>query len=278
MGFWQRRGQVFIFPSIRISINNCVFSGATPPLQTSSSVPEVVPLSVPKPSPSNALMTPSSASNVSNVGAIAGGLMSAAMTAASKTWNTSTATVSEESGPDKSYLAQQSPFFPQEFPKLDGGNVPQDATTRVGPETSYGPGPALRPQTEGSWGRGTLPQSNANQPPNAGSGGPGGPVTPPLLSNDPNVQNLQQISRGLYPQPMAGLPQQRPPIPGAVPVIPSANQTPGQTPLMPGQTPMNYNQYRMMAQYPPHVSHVITSYLIFDDKSLRYKTDCELRL
>lgn len=204
-----------------------------------------------KPNLSNPLLTSSTAITASNVGGIAVGQPSAAMTAASKTWNTSTAIASEENGPDKSYLAQQSPFFPQEFPKLDGGNAQQDGTSRVGPETSYGPGPALRPQTEGSWGRGTLPQPNANQPPNAGSGGSGGPTTPPLPSNDPNVQNIQ-VSRGLYPQPSAVLPTPRPPMAGPIAVIAGANQPPGQTALMPGQS--HFNQYRMMNPYQQHVS------------------------
>ncbi|CAG2161737.1 unnamed protein product, partial [Oppiella nova] len=185
---------------------------------------------------------------------------SAALTAQSKTWSTVTATAEHpESGPDKSYLAQQSPFFPQEFPKLDGGNAPQDAATKPSADTSYGPGPSLRPQTEGSWGRGTLPQPqpgfnpNANLSPNAGSGGSGQPQSPPA-AGAPNDQSIQQqMARGLYPQSVAGLPPQRPPIPGAVPIMPAANQS--GAPLMPGQTPMNYNQYRMMTPYPPHMAY-----------------------
>ena len=226
------------------------YSGATPPLQTSA--PEVSTIPGLKPNLSNPLLTSSNATTALNVGAVAGGQQSAGLSAALKTWNTSTAIALEENGPDKSYLAQQSPFFPQEFPKLDGGNVQQDGTAKAGPETSYGPGPALRPQTEGSWGRGTLPQPNANQPPNAGSGGSGGPATPPLQPNDPNVQNLQQVSRGLYPQGVPVMPPQRPPMAGPIPGIAGPNQVPGQTPLMPGQT--HYNQYRMMNPYQQHVS------------------------
>ncbi|CAG2170186.1 unnamed protein product [Oppiella nova] len=94
-------------------------SGATPPLQTSSSGVDATPLSAQKPSagPLNPLTTSSTATTDTSVGAIALGLTSAALTAQSKTWSTVTATAEHpESGPDKSYLAQQSPFFPQEFP------------------------------------------------------------------------------------------------------------------------------------------------------------------
>ncbi|CAG2108986.1 unnamed protein product, partial [Medioppia subpectinata] len=230
-------------------------SGATPPLQTSSTGVDAQPLSAQKPSagPLNPLMTSSTATTDTNVGAIALGLTSAALTAQSKTWSTITATAEHpESGPEKSFSVQQLPFFPQEFPKLDGGNAPQDATTKPSAEISYGPGPSLRPQTEGSWGRGTLqaPQPginpNANQSPNAGSAASGQPPS------HPNDQNIPQMARGLYPQ-SGGPPTQRGPMPGAVPIMPAANQTGG--PLMPGQQPMNFNQYRMITPYPPHMSY-----------------------
>ncbi|XP_066984254.1 protein PRRC2C-like isoform X4 [Macrobrachium rosenbergii] len=62
-----------------------------------------------------------------------------------------------DGGPPQSSSAQQSPFFHREFPKLGGGNSVAESSPQ------YGPGPSLRPQTEGSWiqggGRGVaLPQ------------------------------------------------------------------------------------------------------------------------
>ncbi len=231
-----------------------MFSGATPPLQTSSSGQQEISQVSQKMiiSQSNQSITSSSVTTVSNVGVIASGVTSAALTAASKTWSNITAIPSEECGPDKNFLAQQSPFFPQEFPKLIGGSVPQDDNTKASVETSYGPGLSLRPQTEGSWGRGTLPQPGfnapANLPVNAGNGVTGQQTASPPLPNDQNVQNLQQVSRGLYPQSVTGLPQQRAPIPGSVPILPTGNQTAG-PPLIPGQPPINAIQYRMISQY-----------------------------
>ncbi|XP_037773863.1 acidic proline-rich protein PRP33-like [Penaeus monodon] len=108
-------------------------------------------------------------------------------------------------GPLPSSSVQQSPFFQREFPKLGGGNSLAESSPQ------YGPGPSLRPQTEGSWiqggGRGVAqapqderlpsPQNpgtfnagdihppNRNQgmgsrgtPPGGPSGVPGGPVGP----------------------------------------------------------------------------------------------------
>jgi hypothetical protein len=228
-------------------------SGATPPLQTSSSGQEISQVSQKTIiSQSNQSITSSNVTTVSSVGVIASAVTSAALTAASKTWSNITAIPSEECGPDKNFLAQQSPFFPQEFPKLIGGSVPQDANTKASVETSYGPGVSLRPQTEGSWGRGTLPQPGFNPPANlpvsAGNGVTGQQTASPPLPNDQNVQNLQQVSRGLYPQSVTGLPQQRAPIPGSVPILPTGNQA-GGPPLIPGQPPINAIQYRMMSQY-----------------------------
>ncbi|KRT78275.1 hypothetical protein AMK59_6804, partial [Oryctes borbonicus] len=59
----------------------------------------------------------------------------------------------------------QSPQFQHEFPSLSAGDAGQ---TRSVTDTQYGPGPSLRPQTEGSWMQGgsransdTIPRSNS---------------------------------------------------------------------------------------------------------------------
>ncbi|XP_054157893.1 homeobox protein 5-like isoform X2 [Oppia nitens] len=232
-------------------------SRSTPPLQTSSSGADLTQLISQKPiaGPLNtltntALLTSGSVADT-NVGGIALGL-AANQSMQSKSWSTVTATVVEhqENGPDVNYLAQESPFFPQEFPKLDGGGAPQDSTTKANADTSYGPGPILRPQTEGSWGRGTAPQpgsnnggGGANQLPNAGNAGLGGQLIPSAGAGGPppssSVGNEQ--NKPVYPHTGSG----------GQPM-----HTPHGPPLLPGQTPMNYNQqYRMMTPYPPHMAY-----------------------
>lgn len=55
-----------------------------------------------------------------------------------------------------SFLAHQSPLFQQEFPSLSSGDGQGPAAGQKGgsggpgsgPETQYGPGPSLRPQSE----------------------------------------------------------------------------------------------------------------------------------
>ncbi|CAN7992997.1 unnamed protein product [Ixodes hexagonus] len=74
-----------------------------------------------------------------------------------KTWSSVTSS-QEDGGPERNFLGHQSPFFPQEFPKLAGGDVPTDGTPRLATDAQYGPGPSLRPQMEGTWSRGTLQQ------------------------------------------------------------------------------------------------------------------------
>ncbi|GFU32567.1 protein PRRC2B [Nephila pilipes] len=83
-----------------------------------------------------------------------------------KTWSSVTQN-QEDGGQERNFLGQQSPFFPQEFPKLAGGDVPTEGNQKSNVDSQYGPGPSLRPQTEGSWGRGTLQQ----QPPAGSAGG-----------------------------------------------------------------------------------------------------------
>lgn len=61
--------------------------------------------------------------------------------------------VSLSGGSGPSFLAHQSPQFQAEFPSLLGeGGVP--GPPPQGGEGGYGPGPSLRPQTEGSWAHG----------------------------------------------------------------------------------------------------------------------------
>lgn len=99
---------------------------------------------------------------------------------AKASWNVA----QEADGHGKNSLGQVSRYFPQEFPQLSGGPAPPVLTQKLPVDASYGPGPSLRPQTEGSWIRGT---SQGNQPPNNGSGvngqyterGPGGQGGPP---------------------------------------------------------------------------------------------------
>lgn len=52
-----------------------------------------------------------------------------------------------------SFLAHQSPSFHQEFPSLSGDTTGASGTA-VKSDNQYGPGPSLRPQTEGSWSQG----------------------------------------------------------------------------------------------------------------------------
>nr|XP_053649343.1 protein PRRC2C-like [Cherax quadricarinatus] len=106
-----------------------------------------------------------------------------------------------DGGPLQSSSVQQSPFFHREFPKLGGGNSLAESSQQ------YGPGPSLRPQTEGSWiqggGRGVaqLPQDDRLPspqttstfngevlPPNRSGGmGPRGtpPGGPPMVPGGP---------------------------------------------------------------------------------------------
>ncbi|XP_055933598.1 protein PRRC2B-like isoform X2 [Argiope bruennichi] len=107
-----------------------------------------------------------------------------------KTWSSVTQS-QEDGGQERNFLGQQSPFFPQEFPKLAGGDVPTEGNQKSNVDSQYGPGPSLRPQTEGSWGRGTLQQ----QPPAGSAGGQqqssGSGVNGPQTSSD--TQSLASI-------------------------------------------------------------------------------------
>ncbi|CAL1266567.1 unnamed protein product [Larinioides sclopetarius] len=107
-----------------------------------------------------------------------------------KTWSSVTQS-QEDGGQERNFLGQQSPFFPQEFPKLAGGDVPTEGNQKSNVDSQYGPGPSLRPQTEGSWGRGTLQQ----QPPAGSAGGQqqssGSGVNGPQATSD--SQSLSSI-------------------------------------------------------------------------------------
>ncbi|KAG8183671.1 hypothetical protein JTE90_010144 [Oedothorax gibbosus] len=115
-----------------------------------------------------------------------------------KTWSSVTQS-QEDGGQERNFLGQQSPFFPQEFPKLAGGDVPTEGNQKSSVDSQYGPGPSLRPQTEGSWGRGTLQQpagSGAAPPPSGGNGVNGPP---------PDMRDQRQFPRGSETPPASAL-------------------------------------------------------------------------
>uniref|UniRef100_A0A6M2DUH9 Putative mediator of rna polymerase ii transcription subunit 12-like isoform x3 n=1 Tax=Xenopsylla cheopis TaxID=163159 RepID=A0A6M2DUH9_XENCH len=64
----------------------------------------------------------------------------------------------------------QSPQFQHEFPSLDG-HTPNAQTQKPRPDAQYGPGPSLRPQTEGSWIQGGRSSGNSGN-----TDGPGAPT------------------------------------------------------------------------------------------------------
>lgn len=156
--------------------------------------------------------------------------------ALAKIWSNITS-IPEDGGQGKNFSVQQSPFFPQEFPKLAGGNVQQEGIPKPNIDVVYGPGPSLRPQTEGSWGRGTLQPVQGGPSPNNGSGVNGQQDSPPI-SDSPN----QGVPR-VYPTPPAGIiPHVRGLSPGPIPVVSNSNGAPNQ----PGSLPP---QYRMIQPY-----------------------------
>ncbi|XP_013778180.1 protein PRRC2C-like isoform X3 [Limulus polyphemus] len=123
-------------------------------------------------------------------------------TGANKMWHSVTQN-QEAGGPEKTFLGQQSPFFPQEFPKLAGGDVRTEGSQQSNVDTQYGPGPSLRPQTEGSWGRGTQkPQqvgSPGNQPQSSGSGVNGQQTSPEGQTPTPPPPQIQREPRTFLP-------------------------------------------------------------------------------
>lgn len=68
-----------------------------------------------------------------------------------KSWSAITSNSTGDTVPN--FLAHQSPSFQHEFPSLFGETTSTPGTT-VKSDTQYGPGPSLRPQTEGSWSQG----------------------------------------------------------------------------------------------------------------------------
>ncbi|RWS30673.1 protein PRRC2C-like isoform X6, partial [Leptotrombidium deliense] len=182
-----------------------------------------------------------SISVASNASVVATGAATAG--AASKTW--SSVTCQEDGGQEKSFLAHQSPFFPQEFPKLDGGAVREGDLPKPNVDSSYGPGPSLRPQTEGSWTRGTASQYSGNQPVSNGSGVNGQQISTP---EGDIAAVIAPVPRTYQPQ-MVGVPP-RGPIPANLPLM-NAASIPGAPNLIPtGHAPI----LPLSPQYRPIVS------------------------
>ncbi|KAB0800432.1 hypothetical protein PPYR_06172 [Photinus pyralis] len=91
----------------------------------------------------------------------------------------------------------QSPQFQHEFPSLSAGD---GALPRTGVDTQYGPGPSLRPQTEGSWIQGGS-RPGIEPPPRSNSAplGPPPQLSVPVGQNQPPQQPLPPQFRGLIP-------------------------------------------------------------------------------
>ena len=177
-------------------------SGVTSPLQTSSGQPEIQSQKFSLPNqPTNEPIASANATAISGPSTL-NIQNNSSQSQITKTWSNVTATP-EEGGPDKNFLAHSAAFFPQEFPKLAGGNAQQELIIKQNPDPSYGPGPSLRPQSEGNWGRGTLPKTATGPPgsqsPNSGSGVNGQQIqtmSPPLPDGSGPVQ---MTTRGNYP-------------------------------------------------------------------------------
>lgn len=117
------------------------------------------------------------------------------------------------SGTDGHPPPYQSPQFQHEFPSLSVGD---GGATRTGGDTQYGPGPSLRPQTEGSWIQGG--SRTSNEPPVRNSSAPLG--APPQLSAQAGLPNATQppqfrgflppfmYARGNFPPNSSGLSEQ----------------------------------------------------------------------
>uniref|UniRef100_A0A1B6C1D3 BAT2 N-terminal domain-containing protein n=1 Tax=Clastoptera arizonana TaxID=38151 RepID=A0A1B6C1D3_9HEMI len=65
-----------------------------------------------------------------------------------KSWS---AIMSNSNETTPNFLAHQSPFFQQEFPSLSGAESTASTGQIKADSPHFGPGPSLRPQTEGSW-------------------------------------------------------------------------------------------------------------------------------
>lgn len=95
----------------------------------------------------------------------------------------------------------QSPQFQHEFPSLSAGD---GAPPRTGAEIQYGPGPSLRPQTEGSWIQGgsrtgTEPVPRSNSAPLGPPPQLAGQVGPATAAAAVPQQPLPPQYRGLIP-------------------------------------------------------------------------------
>ncbi|KAK9499028.1 hypothetical protein O3M35_003545 [Rhynocoris fuscipes] len=147
-----------------------------------------------------------------------------------KTW--SSVMSGAETGP--SFLAHQSPQFQQEFPSLSGEAAAPVPPVKgpIGQEGQYGPGPSLRPQTEGSWiqGGGTRApppvttgnnsnssnNNNNSGTNNSGNNNTSSPPQHPFLPQESavtggNRNNLGQFGSGTVPGGPQQQQQQQPP-------------------------------------------------------------------
>ena len=138
---------------------------------------------------------------------------------------------------------------------MDGGVVLPKGNQKQNTDCTYGPGPSLRPQTEGSWSRGTAMQhlqQLGNQPVNSGNGVNGQPLclTPPILNHTVQAPPRTYTPNIAIPPPP---PAPRCSIPPALSMLNPRNQnliTSNSAPI----GPLN-PQFRSLV--PPYVSKVL---------------------
>lgn len=145
---------------------------------------------------------------------------------ANKSWSsiTSSGGHQQDGGRTEPFLGQQSPFFHQEFPSLAGGGAQTGSNQKSNTDTQYGPGPSLRPQTEGSWtqggGRGSTVQTqNQAEQQNSSQHEVNGKQVGQMLT----PSDVKGMRNGSQPHPMANQPL--PPHP-----VSSQHQYPGMMP------------------------------------------------
>ncbi|KAG1714787.1 Protein PRRC2A [Nymphon striatum] len=121
---------------------------------------------------------------------------------ANKSWSsiTSSGGHPQDGGRTEPFLGQQSPFFHQEFPSLAGGGAQTGSNQKSNTDTQYGPGPSLRPQTEGSWtqggGRGSTAQTqNQAEPQNSSQHEVNGKQMGQMLSTPSDVKGMRNGSQ-----------------------------------------------------------------------------------
>lgn len=160
-----------------------------------------------------------------------GGAPASGSVGANKSWSsiTSSGGHQQDGGRTEPFLGQQSPFFHQEFPSLAGGGAQTGSSQKSFIDTQYGPGPSLRPQTEGSWtqggGRSSATQSqNEQQNPSSSSS-----------SSFPESNGQQAVPSSVAPSDTKGVrngPQQHPIAGQHMPphAVASQHQYPGMMP------------------------------------------------